>query len=44
MVAKEQQAFCIAQAVVLSLAVASGYGKHKKDVSDSDFENVMKVR
>ncbi|CAG8385530.1 unnamed protein product [Penicillium salamii] len=36
--------FYIAQVVTLSLAVASGYGTHKQDVSDSDFEQVMKVR
>ncbi|CAG7955379.1 unnamed protein product [Penicillium salamii] len=35
--------FCIAQVVILSLAVASGYGTHKQNVSDSDFEQVMKV-
>ena len=30
--------------VTLSLAVAAGYGTHKKDVSDANFDQVMKVR
>ncbi|CAG7954434.1 unnamed protein product [Penicillium olsonii] len=35
-------AFCIAQVVTLSLAVAAGYGTHKKDVSDANFDQIMK--
>lgn len=34
----------IGQSIVVSLAVGSGYGKHSKDVSSADMEQVMKVR
>lgn len=34
----------IGQSIVVSLAVGSGYGKHSKDVSSTDMEQVMKVR
>jgi hypothetical protein len=34
----------IGQSIVVSLAVGSGYGKHFKDVSSADMEQVMKVR
>lgn len=36
--------FAIGQSIVVSLAVGSGYGKHFKDVSSADMEQVMKVR
>ncbi|CAI7567762.1 unnamed protein product [Penicillium viridicatum] len=32
----------IGQSIVVSLAVGSGYGKHSKDVSSADMEQVMK--
>lgn len=34
----------IGQSIVVSLAVESGYGKHSKDVSSAEMEQVMKVR
>ena len=37
-------AFGIGHSIVVSLAVGSGYGKHSKDVSNADMEQVMKVR
>lgn len=43
MTVNENQAFAIARAIVISLAVASGYGKHRYYVSDPNFELVMKV-
>lgn len=33
----------IGQSIVVSLAVGSGYGKHSKDVSSAEMEQVMKV-
>lgn len=35
--------FGIGQSIVVSLAVGSGYGKHFKDVSSADMQQVMKV-
>ncbi|KAJ5098932.1 hypothetical protein N7532_005933 [Penicillium argentinense] len=34
--------FCIVQSIIISMAVASGYGKHFRDVSPSEFDQVMK--
>ncbi|KAJ5951270.1 uncharacterized protein N7479_009683 [Penicillium vulpinum] len=34
--------FGIGQSIVVSLAVGSGYGKHYKDVSDAEMEQLMK--
>lgn len=37
-------AFGVGQSIAVSLAVGSGYGKHYKDVSNAEKEQVMKVR
>lgn len=37
-------AFGIGQSIAVSLAVASGYGKHYKEVSDTEADEIMKVR
>lgn len=36
--------FGVGQNIAVSLAVASGYGKHYKDVSGAELDQVMKVR
>lgn len=38
------QALCVTQSIVVSLAVGSGYGKHRTKVSNADLDQVMKVR
>lgn len=38
------QALCVTQSIVVSLAVGSGYGKHHAKVSNTDFDQVMKVK
>lgn len=37
-------AFGIGQNIAVSLAVASGYGKHYKEVSSTEADEIMKVR
>ncbi|KAJ5599347.1 hypothetical protein VI817_000511 [Penicillium citrinum] len=34
--------FCVVQSIIISMAVASGYGKHFKDVSSPEFDQTMK--
>lgn len=36
-------AFGVGQSIAVSLAVGSGYGKHYKDVSNAELDQVMKV-
>jgi hypothetical protein len=38
-----KQAFSIGHSITVSLAVGSGYGKHIRDVSRADSDQIMKV-
>jgi hypothetical protein len=38
-----KQAFSIGQNIAVSLAVGSGYGKHLRDVTSAESDQIMKV-